>query len=72
MRLWYNKLTKEGVPFKLVDFVHDEWQTETEARYAEYVKATQIWAIERAGYELGIKCPLAGSGSIGLNWRDTH
>lgn len=73
MRLWYNKLKREKIPFKLVDFVHDEWQTETpEMKYAEYIKAVQIWAIEKAGVDLGVKCPLAGSGSIGLNWLETH
>ena len=72
MRLWYNKLKKEGVPFKLVDFVHDEWQTESEEKYAEYIKRVQIWAIEKAGLDLGVKCALAGSGDIGLNWRETH
>lgn len=72
MRLWYRKLKKEGVPFKLVDFVHDEWQTETQPKFADYILKVQSWAIEKAGIDLNLKCPLAASGSIGANWRDTH
>lgn len=73
-RLWYQKLTKEKVPFWLVDWVHDEWQTETidDLETAEYIKQVQMNAIVQTGLDLSLKCPLSASGVIGLNWKETH
>ena len=78
-RLWYNRLKQEGIPFWLVNFVHDEWQTETlDERYnneltlAEYTGKVQVWALEQTGLELNLKCPLTGESAIGYNWFETH
>ena len=73
-RIWERQLTKEGIWFKQVNDVHDEWQTEVEndRELAEYVKQVQINSIVQAGEELEVKCPLAGSGNIGNNWLETH
>ena len=79
--LWYPKLTAEKVPFWWVNFVHDEWQTETirDMEVAEYVARTQADSIREVGVLLGVRCPLAGSIlnshgkiAIGDNWMETH
>lgn len=67
---------------KLVNFVHDEWQTETpnDMKIALEVAELKANALKIAGEELGLKCPLAGSYynddlhdyTIGLNWSVTH
>lgn len=79
--LWRNRLIKENVPFKQVNFVHDEWQTETvnDLEIARYIARTQADSIREVGEMLGLKCPLAGSTinsegkeTIGLTWYETH
>lgn len=82
-RLWTNRLRKEfpNVSWWLVNFVHDEWQTEVKGSYeeAELVAKIQAESITQAGINLGVKCPLAGSWlnshgkpAIGRNWSETH
>ena len=73
MEIWYPRLVAEKVPFWLVNFVHDEWQTEVPDRdIAEYVAQVQKDAIRQAGEDLGLRCPMSGSSDIGLTWHDTH
>lgn len=78
---WRAQLTKEKIPFWQVNFVHDEWQTETinDMEVAKYVAEVQAKSIELVGQELGLRCPLKGSIlgghdqiAIGNNWYDTH
>lgn len=80
-RIWYPKLLKEKVPFWWVNFVHDEWQTETINDYdtAMFIAKTQADALREVGEELKLRCPLAGSilnghgkVAIGSTWMDTH
>lgn len=81
MQLWYPQLVRERIPFKIVNFVHDEFQTEVQADYgvAEYVAKLQADSIRQAGEDLGLRCPMAGSIlsghgkiAIGANWSETH
>lgn len=80
MSIWYPRLRKEGVPFKIVNFVHDEWQTEVpDYETGKYVGSVQAEAIQLAGELLNLRCPMAGSVlsghgtlAIGRNWLDTH
>jgi DNA polymerase I len=80
-RIWRNHLTKEKIPFWLVNFVHDEWQvcTPRDKDLALYVANTMADSIRQAGEDLGLNCPLLGSIygahkqlAIGDNWLDTH
>jgi hypothetical protein len=84
-QIWWEKLTSEGVPFWLVNWVHDEWQTETidDMDIALHIAKTQAEAIREAGEAYNVYCPLAGSWetdgpngtripSIGLDWTATH
>jgi DNA polymerase I len=71
--IWQKNLRKEGIVFKQVNFVHDEWQVEvnslTDATIAGNI---MVSAIEEAGKQLKLNCPLAGNAKIGTSWLDTH
>lgn len=80
-QIWKPKLAAEKVPFWPVNFVHDEWQTETvrDIEVATYVAETQAAAIRQVGLDLALGCPFAGSIlnahgklAIGDNWMETH
>lgn len=86
-RKWWNRLTEEKIPFRLVTWPHDEWQTEIpdDDDLAKYVSDLQIQAIRDQTEELGMRCPLDGTTTIQINhppypdgfiggytWRDTH
>jgi DNA polymerase-1 len=68
--------------FLLVNFVHDEWQSETvnNMDIAIGIAQHQSESLRIVGEELGLKCPLAGSYwnedhkdyTIGTNWAQTH
>lgn len=72
--LWTKELKADMINFHPVGFIHDENQTEVLGTYeeAEHVKQVQIDAIVKTGENLGFLCPLAGSGSVGKNWAETH
>ncbi len=69
---------------KLVNFVHDEWQTEVpnDLMIAHQVAKIKCQSLVETGVELKLKCPLAGSygenhndprtWTIGSNWKVTH
>lgn len=66
----------------LVNFVHDEWQTEcpNNVEVALEIAKMQADSLRQVGEELNLKCPLAGSYwnddlkdyTIGTNWKVTH
>ncbi len=72
--LWRTWAKAEGLVFKQVNFVHDEWQTECYGtrEQAERLGELQRKAIEQVGVELGVFCPLAGNSIIGKSWLETH
>lgn len=51
--------------------IHDEFQVECAPDDAITVKDHLVWAIEEAGRQLGLACPLRANGAIGANWHDT-
>jgi DNA polymerase I-like protein with 3'-5' exonuclease and polymerase domains len=65
-------LTRGGIPFKLVANVHDEWQIETPEYFAPFVGKAGVIAIEKAGIDLELRCPLTGEYNIGVDWSETH
>lgn len=77
---WESKLSEYDA--MLVDFVHDEWQTETPNNMAIAINIAKIQAdsLREVGEELKLNCPLAGSYwnedlhdyTIGTNWKVTH
>lgn len=72
--MWTKELKGDMINFHPVGFIHDENQTEVigTREEAEHVKEVQINAIVKTGVELGFLCPLAGSGSVGKDWSQTH
>ena len=65
-------LTKRKIPFKFVVNVHDEWQLEVPEQYAEEVGQSGVRAIQNAGLEFKMNCPLTGEYKIGATWKETH
>jgi DNA polymerase-1 len=60
--------------FWLVDIVHDEYVIEgpNDLFRCEEVRDMVANSIKLVGEELGLRCPLAGDGSVGLNWYEIH
>lgn len=71
--IWRQKLEEEKIPYRQVNFVHDEWQTQFQS-LTDATKGSNIIvsAIAEAGLRLKVKCPLAGNAIIGKTWLDTH
>jgi DNA polymerase-1 len=71
---WTSEANRLGFNYRLCTWPHDEWQTAIKGTQeeAEHLGLIQRQAIEWAGTELGLLCPLAGSTDIGRNWLDTH
>lgn len=77
---WHHKLA--GMDSMLVDFVHDEWQTETPNNVAIALDIAKMKAdsLREVGEDLKLNCPLAGSYwndddkdyTIATNWSKTH
>lgn len=77
---WWQKLGDYDA--KLVNFVHDEWQTECPNNVETALKIAKMQAdsLEEVGRDLGLLCPLAGSYwnddtkdfTIDTNWSKTH
>lgn len=77
---WHPSLSSYDA--KLVNFVHDEWQTEcpNNMDVAIAIAKMQADSLKEVGEELNLKCPLAGSYwnddhhdyTIGTNWSVTH
>ena len=70
--LLHRDLTNRKIPFKFVANVHDEWQVEVPEQYADEVGQSGVHAIQNAGLEFKMNCPLTGEYKIGNTWRDTH
>jgi len=78
--LWRDRLIEKKIPFKLVNLVHDEWQTEcpNDMSIALAIAQEQCTALREVGEKLKLRCPLAGSYetdghiTIGDNWKVTH
>jgi DNA polymerase I-like protein with 3'-5' exonuclease and polymerase domains len=65
-------LTNRKIPFKLVANVHDEWQVEVSEQFADEVGQSGVRAIQNAGLEFKMNCPLTGEYKIGDTWKETH
>ena len=71
---WHDIARKEGIRFKMVGFIHDEYQVEVTGtkEEAELLGQIQAQAMLDVGQELGFKIPTPGSYDIGKNWAETH
>lgn len=65
--------TCKDIPHKLLTWPHDEWQVECFSKEdAIELGKRQCDAIEWAGQELNLFCPMSGETRIGFNWAETH
>ena len=62
----------QGLRYKLLGCIHDEFQTEVHIDDAEKFGKCAAFSIAKAGRDLNLKCPLAGSYAVGDNWKETH
>ena len=71
---WHEAARKEGIRFKMVGFIHDEYQVEVIGTKEEAERLGQIQAqcMLETGQELGFKIPTPGSYDVGKNWAETH
>lgn len=67
-----DELRRAKIDYKFVANVHDEWQIEVEESRAEEAGKLGAEAIELAGKELKMRCPLAGEYKVGNSWKETH
>ena len=65
-------LTAANIPAKIMAWVHDEVQYETDPQYADAVKEIVEKAATKAGTVLQFRCPVDAEGKIGINWYETH
>lgn len=72
MALYSSELKKQGVVFKQMAFVHDEFQIATLPETADLVGQTVVSSIQKAGEMLGSKCPLDGEYKLGMSWAQCH
>lgn len=72
---WNKELRKQGLPYTFRDFVHDEWQVETEDddEISNAVAGIMASSLLRVSNDLGLACPvIAGKPKFGYSWKDTH
>jgi DNA polymerase I-like protein with 3'-5' exonuclease and polymerase domains len=73
IQTWKPMATKFGLWHKLVDYVHDEVQTETLTESdGELLKMIQKKAMGKVNEELDLFCPMDVESKIGYNWAETH
>lgn len=71
---WRQKLHDLEIPFRLVNFVHDEWQTlvPDNEEIIKTVCEIQQDSIRRQAERFNILCPLDAESAVGSNWMETH
>jgi DNA polymerase-1 len=72
--LWRKELGRRGIPYRQVNFVHDEFVTECEGlpSVAQDIGGIQSEAIRIVGEQFQLRCPLSGEYKVGANWLEVH
>ena len=65
-------MNQHKIDYKLVANVHDEIQCEVKEGYEELAGQLGVKAIEQAGIDFNMRCPLTGEYKCGNNWKETH
>ena len=72
----HNKLQQlgwqHGREYSFVGNIHDEFQAEVKPDLAETYGELAIKAIQAAGKDLKLNCPMDGEYKIGKSWAETH
>ena len=70
---WTDRAKKEGLWFKLVDYVHDEVQVEVLTEEdGDKLAALQKQAMKDVSDDLGLFCQMDTESDMGKTWADTH
>lgn len=71
---FHKRARAEGINFKMVGFIHDEYQVEVigSKDEAEHLGKIVAQSMSDVGEELGFRIPTPGSYDIGKNWAETH
>lgn len=71
---FHTKARAEGINFKMVGFIHDEYQIEVigTKEEAEHMGNLVATTMTQTGKDLGFRIPTPGSYEVGRNWLDTH
>ena len=64
--------TAAALDYKFVGNIHDEIQAEVHEDDAEAFARLAEYAMQKAGENLNLRCPLRGTATIGNNWSETH
>ena len=67
-----NRAIIEGLDYKFVGNIHDEFQSEVLNQDAERFGELAIESIREAGQYYELRCPLDAEAKIGNNWAETH
>ena len=67
-----NNAIMEGLDYKFVGNIHDEFQSEVLDQHATRFGELAIEAIREAGQYYELRCPLDAQTKIGNNWTETH
>tara|TARA_R110001599_G_scaffold5650_4_gene28217 strand:- start:134 stop:1873 length:1740 start_codon:yes stop_codon:yes gene_type:complete len=62
----------KGIDYKIIGNIHDEIQSEVLDKDAKVFGEIAVKAIQEAGKEFNLKCPLDGEYKIGASWNETH
>ena len=65
-------LKRAKIDYKFVVNCHDEWQIEVKEGSEHEVGSLGVKAIELAGVEFSMRCPLTGEYKVGNSWKETH
>ena len=71
---WHSKARQLGIKFKMVGFIHDEYQVEVQGERADAEAMGKLMSdtLLETGQELGFLIPTPGSYDVGRNWHETH
>ena len=62
----------KGIDYKIIGNIHDEIQSEVLDKDAKAFGEIAVKAIQEAGKEFNLNCPLDGEYKIGESWNETH
>ena len=73
---WLVQITKnlksQGIPYRLVAWVHDEVQIETSMEYGDRVGQIVVQSAKEAGEILQFRCPVGAEYGVAENWAGSH
>lgn len=71
---WMDDAKAEGVRFKVVAVVHDEYVTEVIGSKAQAIRLGEIQrdALIKTGEALSLSCPMDGNPQVGKTWYEVH